>query len=152
MDNNKAGISSCPGIYVVYRCDYDPFVDMIDVKEVIYIGETDDIYKRHNSSGPHEHYEDFKRYAGGKEHICYGEILLPDLSEDDRKIIEAAMIHIEKPEINTDYKDHYTKPASYVRMTGGPDCWERNVFIHPRDNGDETAIEGLVDYLRRNCR
>lgn len=139
-----------PGIYIVYRCDYDPRNHTVDVKEVLYIGETDDIYKRHNSATPHEHYEDFVKLAGGEEHVCYGTILLPDVSEDDRKIIEAAMIHVQQPPINTDHKDHYSKPASDITMTGGPDCWKTKHFIHPFDKGDEVGFNSLKDFLKLN--
>ena len=147
LDKNKNGLSKSAGIYIVYKCDYNSFNDSVNVKEVLYIGETGNIYGRHVTN-THEHYDDFIKYAGGKEHICYGEILLPNLSDDDRKMIEAAMIHVQKPVINDENdKKHYTKSASDIIMSGGPDCWKTKHFIHPFHKGDEIGMKSLFDYL-----
>ena len=44
----------------------------MDVKKVyIYIGETDNIYIRHNSVKSHEHYDDFVKYADRVVNISY---------------------------------------------------------------------------------
>lgn len=150
LERNKHGLSKASGIYVVYKCDYDSLKDRVDVKEVIYIGESQNIYDRHITN-KHEHYEDFVREAGGKEHICYGEILLPDVSDEDRKTIEAAMIHRQKPKVNDEkHKAHYAKPASDITMTGGPDCWKTKHFIHEHDGDDEIGFDTLTDFLRLN--
>ena len=137
LDRNKQGLSKLPGIYIVYKCDNNSQDDTVDIKEILYIGETENIFERHNSSTPHEHYDDFVKHAGGKDHICYGEILLPDVSEEERQIIEAALIHMQQPPINKTNQEHYNKPASEVTINGGPDCWESKHFIHPVDYGDE---------------
>lgn len=144
LDKNRYSMGKYPGIYIVYKCDYDKQNDTVNVKEVLYIGETEDLFKRHNSEIPHEHYNDFVKYAGGKEHLCYGIIPLPCHSDEDRKTIEAAMIHIQRPQINTDHKNHYTKPASDITMTGGPDCWKTKHFIHPFDYGDEIILDDTL--------
>lgn len=149
LEKDKEALQPYPGIYVVYKCDYNPHDRTVDIKDILYIGEAENIFKRHNSDTPHEHLEDFKRYAGGEEHVCYGEILLQDMSEEDRKTIEAAMIHIQQPLINWSSTFHYTKPASDILMTGGPDCWKRKHFIHPINNGDEIGTDTLEEYLKR---
>lgn len=146
---NKHDLHQCQGIYIVYKCDYNTQNDSVDIKDILYIGQTDNIFERHNNpQKPHEHNDDFVREAGGKEHICFGEILLPDIREDDLETIEAALIHIQKPPVNTDNKSHYTKSASDITMTGGPDCWNTKRFIHPFNNGDEIANYSLLESLK----
>ncbi len=74
LDRDKATLPAVPGIYVVYKCDYDSFHDRVDVKEPLYVGETQNIRERHNGTPVHpkihERDEDFIREAEGEGHIC----------------------------------------------------------------------------------
>ena len=142
----KIGLPAIAGIYVVYKCDYNPQSDTIDIKEILYIGETQNIHERHNGTKEeptvHEHLEDFRREAKGDEHICYGVIPFKG-SAYEREWLEASLIHFQQPDINTDHKDHYGYPAAEVKIYGDTSGWRSSNFAHPFDYGDEVEDKNI---------
>lgn len=129
LDRDRATLPEIPGIYIVYKCDYDSFHDRVDVKEPLYIGESQNIRESHNGipdhPAKHEHYEDFVRAAGGEGHICYGIVPMPEFSDPDRKRIQAAMIFSEKPSLNSaTEKDHYIHSPLQLTLHGFPTSWK----------------------------
>lgn len=129
LDQDKATLPDVPGIYVVYKCDYDSFHDRVDIKEPLYIGESENIRERHNGTpehpSKHEHYEDFVRAAGGEGHICYGIVPMQEFSDADRKRIQDAMIFSEKPTLNdAPEKTHYSHPPIDLTLLGFPSSWK----------------------------
>ncbi len=132
LDRDRATLPEVPGIYVVYKCDYDAFHDRVDVKEPLYIGESQNIRESHNGTpdhpAKHEHYDDFVKEAGGEGHICYGIVPMPEFTDADRKRIQAAMIFSEKPSLNeAEAKDNYSQADIHLLIEGFPNCWK-----HPR--------------------
>ncbi len=129
LDRDRATLPEVPGIYVVYKCDYDSFHDRVDVKEPLYVGETQNIRERHNGTtehpAKHEHYNDFIKEAGGEGHICYGVVPMPEFSEEDRKWIQDAMSFSEKPPLNEgSEKDNYSHASVHLLIEGFPTCWK----------------------------
>lgn len=136
LDRDKETMPEVAGIYVVYKCDYDSYTDTVEVKEILYIGESQNIRERLNSTpdhpSNHELYDDFVNEAGGAGHICYGLIPMSDYSEGDRKWIQEAMVFQQKPPINKrQEKDHYTHPAIELTMEGFPNSWKSTHFSLP---------------------
>ncbi len=128
LDQDKATLPEVPGIYIVYKCDYDSFHDRVDVKEPLYIGESHNIRERHNGTpdhqSQHDHYDDFVREAGGEGHICYGIVPMEDFSDEERKMIQDAMIFTEKPSLNDSYqKDYYYNSPINLTLLGFPNSW-----------------------------
>lgn len=145
LDRDKATMPKFSGIYVVYTCNYDSFSETVDVKEVLYIGETKNIYERHNGIPDqptnHEHYDDFVKEAGGTVHICYGVIPMDGYPDEDRKWIQDAMIYSQKPPINDgNEKEHYTHPAIDLTLNGFPNCWKTFYIILPVNVRDKIGI------------
>ncbi len=128
LDKDKATLPEVPGIYVVYKCDYDSFHDRVDVKEPLYIGESQNIRERHNGTSDHpsqhDHYEAFVRAAGGAGHICYGIVPMEEFSAEERKMIQDAMIFTENPPINEGtVKEYYSHPSIHLALYGFPASW-----------------------------
>ena len=131
LDRDKATLPHIAGIYVVYRCNYDSFMDVVDVKEVLYIGESHNIYERHNGTTDfptkHENYKDFVDMAGGVDHVCYAVIPKEEYSDEERKWIQDALIFSQQPSINKDTeKNDYSHLPVDLLLIGFPDCW----YIH----------------------
>lgn len=104
------------GIYIVYKGSYNPQTDQVSVGDPIYIGETDNIRKRHTDG--HEHQPDFDKAIKG---IVNGKVLYSAAkieNEDDRKRVENALIYHEQPDINTDGKDSFKHPDTRVVSSG----------------------------------
>ncbi|MDE5793174.1 MAG: hypothetical protein K2I08_00455 [Muribaculaceae bacterium] len=145
LDCDKAYLPHIPGIYVVYSCDYDSSSGIAEIKDVLYIGETQNVNERHNGTPDHpkqhEHYEDFVRKAGGVEHVCYGIVPMEDYSDDTRVWIQDAMIFRQKPQINSGpEKYHYNHPAIDLTLQNFPNCWKTFHIFMPYDYGDEVGL------------
>ena len=145
LERDKITLPHIPGIYVVYRCDYDSSSGILEIKDVLYIGETQNVHKRHNGTPDHpkqhEHYEDFVREAGGADHVCYGVVPMEDYSDDNRIWIQDAMIFRQKPPINSGAeKDHYNHPAINLTLQNFPNCWKTFHVFMPFDYGDEVGL------------
>lgn len=131
LDRDKATLPEVPGIYVVYKCDYDSYTDQVDVKEPLYIGESENIRERHNGTpdhpSKHDHYDDFVRAAGGEGHICYGIVSMPEFSDADRKWIQDAMIFSERAPLNEgSEKTHYSHPSIHLTLLNFPNSWKHH--------------------------
>lgn len=145
LNRDKSTLPQVPGIYVVYKCNYDPYIDRVDIIEPLYIGETQNIHERHNGTPEHptnhEHYEDFVREAGGAEHICYGVVPMEEYSDEERKWIQDAMIIRQNPTINNGpEKYHYSHPAIDLTLQGFPNCWKTFHIFMPFNNSSEFEL------------
>ena len=104
------------GIYCVYSGSYNPNTDKVSVGELVYIGEAENIQKRHTDV--HEHQEDFDNSVKG---ITNGKVLYSTAkleNENDRKRVENALIYHEQPDINTDGKDSFKHPFTRIVSSG----------------------------------
>lgn len=143
----RCKLPAVAGIYIVYKCIPNKANNTIDIKDILYIGETENIRKRHNGTAgkpeKHEHYDDFVDAAGGEENVCYGWIPLSNNTEEERKWIQDALIHMQQPPINDASKLHYNHLAAEIRIYGAPDEWKMKHFAHPFDYSDELEIKNL---------
>ena len=55
---NKSSLPAKAGIYCVYTCKYNTTLRKLEQLNLIYIGESENIYDRHKDN-KHEHYKDF---------------------------------------------------------------------------------------------
>jgi len=94
LEKNKGNMPHCVGVYVVYRSIYNATANIVDLKEIIYIGQAQDINERINT---HDRLADFKDALGNDETLCYAcaQIKKPDLD-----IVENALIIAQSPRLN----------------------------------------------------
>ena len=128
LDRDKATLPRIAGIYIVYKCNYDSFMDVVDVKEVLYIGESQNVKTSLNGTPDnplqHKHYDEFVKQAGGANCLCYGIIPMEEYSSDERKWIQDAMIYSQRPPLNKEAeKIAYFHPSIELSLNGLPDCW-----------------------------
>lgn len=145
LDRDKATMPKVPGIYVVYKCNYDPYTDRVEVIEPLYIGETQNIHERHKGNpeypANHEHYDDFVREAGGADHICYGVVPMEEYSDEERKWIQDAMIFHQKPPVNAGpEKENYYHPVIDLTLQCFPNCWKTFHILIPFNNREEIVL------------
>lgn len=101
-DVKKNKLPECEGIYLVYRCIYNEIKKNVTLKELIYIGQTDNIHDRIIN---HERYEDFIKELKYNEQLCYS--YTPIKVAEDRDVIENALIFMQKTRLNDKLKDKY---------------------------------------------
>lgn len=93
---NKGGIPSISGVYCVYECTN---VDArnLDIKRLIYIGESADINYRIIN---HDKLPLWQRFVRAGNELCYS---YTKINAPDRFRVEAAFINRHKPPVNTEY-------------------------------------------------
>lgn len=112
MEVNKNGIPDASGIYCVYACTYNAITDKVSIRELIYVGESDNIWNRISN---HERLADWKKRLRSNETLCYS---FAGFSENDRVRAEAAVIFHHKPPCNTEYRNSFQFDTTTVTTSG----------------------------------
>lgn len=136
LDRDKATMPECSGVYIVYRCDYESYNDIVNLDEVLYIGESQNIYKHFNDgqNNPtwHKHYDDLVKKAGGANHLCYGIVPMNMYQKEQREWIRDALVFYQKPILNSeDKKERYLHPEVEIIIKDFPDCWNTSHIFLP---------------------
>ena len=112
MEVNKNGIPDASCIYCVYACTYNAITDKVSIRELIYVGESDNIWNRISN---HERLADWKKRLRSNETLCYS---FAGVSENDRVRAEAAVIFHHKPPCNTEYRNSFPFDTTTVTTSG----------------------------------
>lgn len=111
-DCNKATLPHDSGIYMVYRCIYDSLTDKVTLKEIIYIGQAEDLCDRLNN---HDKRPLFLKACERGEEICYA---YANVSMDDLNIVENALVFAQKPRLNFDLVDSFNYDSAAFLVEG----------------------------------
>lgn len=99
------------GVYFVYRATYDSSANTVSLKELLYIGEAENIHHRVTT---HNRFEDWKRKLRAGEILCWSQCA----EAIDRKTLEAALIFKHKPPLNVEYVNSYPCESASVSLSG----------------------------------
>lgn len=113
---NPDGLPTDAGIYCVYACTYNPQTDKVAISRLLYIGESENIWKRVNN---HEKKPEWERQLSRNEVLCFNASTTSVLGQSyDRERVEAAMIFHHKPPCNVEYKNTFPFDRTTVTITG----------------------------------
>lgn len=112
LNNQKASVPTDSGIYCVYAATYLPDVDRVSLRELIYVGESDNVGKRLEN---HERTNDWYKRLRFGEVLCYS---MAPVGSVDRVRAEAAVIHKHKPPCNTEYISRFPYTSTGVKTSG----------------------------------
>ena len=113
---SKEDLPSYGGIYLVYKGSFNPKNKTVDLCELVYVGEAENIKDRHIKG--HEHDKDFQNKIKGIVNGCVIYATAQLENENDRKRVENAIIYHEQPDINTDGKDGFNYSKTHVVSSG----------------------------------
>lgn len=110
---NISGLPEKSGIYGVYACTHDINAGKVNIKRLIYIGESKDVKAR---VAGHNKWEEWKGKLRAGEVICLN---VAEISpEADRQRAEAAMIFQHKPTCNTEYTENFPFDLTNIETEG----------------------------------
>jgi len=112
LEKDAAGLPEYSGIYLVYRCVYDKNTDRVSLRELIYIGQAENLKKRLN---PHSRLDDFKKECQNNESVCYS---YASISLGDLDVVENALVFAQQPRLNIDLKNNYNHDAASFVIEG----------------------------------
>lgn len=100
------------GIYIFYRCKYNKQENKVELIEILYIGQAEDIKDRINR---HDKYPDFDDYLKPGEELC---LSYAKLSTNDLDRVENALVYTQKPPFNELLKDHFNYNDTTLNVKG----------------------------------
>ena len=119
---NKNGVPSKSGIYLVYRCVYDDKSNTVGLKDIIYIGQAENV---HDRIADHDKLKDFNAQLKQGEELCYSVAVVPS---SDLDVVENALIFAQKPILNDKLKDSFNHGAVTVKVDGRCACMKYTDF------------------------
>ncbi len=119
---NKGGVPAKSGIYLVYRCVYNSKKDTVGLKEIIYIGKSENA---HNRIVNHDKIHEFNAQLENGEELCYAFAEVPVTNLD---IVENALVFAQKPILNDNLKDSYNYEAVSIKVDGRCACMKYTDF------------------------
>jgi excinuclease UvrABC nuclease subunit len=111
-DEKKGSVPASSGIYCVYSCVYDKSKKTVDLKKLIYIGQSADVKKR---LANHDKYDAWKKHVVAQGELCFTFALVTSQNLDR---CEAAMIFKHKPVENSDYLNSFPFDRTTISLKG----------------------------------
>ncbi len=113
---NKEVLPEYSGIYFVYRAvpHEDPNTKKVTVtlKELIYIGQAENILERHKS---HEKQTEFEQELKPGEELCYS---TTEVTKNDLNRVENGLIYKRKPRLNDKGTQSFDHPRTTFILNG----------------------------------
>ena len=123
------GLPEISGIYCVYACKFDPDKETVAIRQLLYIGESDNIRKRIPEE-PKKRRDVWAKELLSGEELC---VSRAEVRSADRSRVEAALIYHHKPPCNTEYVDNFPFDKTTV-TTSGDNAKLSEKFTEERDN------------------
>lgn len=120
---NKGSVPAQSGIYCVYACTYNQSKDTVTLRELIYVGESENVRDR---LANHERLPDWQKRLKVGETLCYS---VAAVSGSDRNRAEAAVIFHHKPPCNTEYKYSFPFEATTIQTFGRNDLLDSSFTV-----------------------
>ena len=112
LESHKTSVPAASGVYCVYAGTYRAETDKVSLRELIYVGESNDVRERLSN---HERLKDWKRHLRTGETLCYS---VAKVNSDDRERAEAAVIYRNKPPCNTEYVYRFPFESTTIQTSG----------------------------------
>jgi hypothetical protein len=112
IECNKEDIPEKPGIYCVYECSYNKVLGTVSIKNLIYIGESENVCQ---SILNHEGNKDWDLLLRPGFQLCYN---FAEANAYDLKRIITAFIFRHKPIANKKCQDNFPFEKTIIRSTG----------------------------------
>lgn len=126
-DEIRGRFPELAGIYFVYSGYYNPINKWVTLKRLLYIGETDNLYQRHNE---HDKRVDFIKQLSEDEKLFYS-FALTEYSEKERKRIESALIYELLPPLNEKSTTTFNYQPTKVEIGGDRHAYIPDIISAP---------------------
>ncbi len=118
VDGRQMQMPERAGIYCVYTCNVRSD-QQLEISRLLYIGKAENIKARNVN---HERHDDWKRYCGPGETLCFS---CAELQSKSLDVCESALIFKHKPVCNDQLKDGFYRSPTHIVTTGA------NLYLSP---------------------
>lgn len=109
LEENASSMPKYSGIYIAYICKYKVETNKVLLKEIVYIGQAENLNKRITE---HKKLGDLQKECIYDETICYA---YASVSLNDLDVVENALVFAQKPRLNKQLKNDFKhKRASFI--------------------------------------
>lgn len=126
-ESNISGIPKKSGVYVVYECVYNQQTNKVDLKNIIYIGEAEDVNDR---IANHEKWSEWRKHCSSYNQICFS---CAPITSPDKDRAEAALIYKHKPPVNDEYKDNFPFDETTLKLSGEASLLNTDFTVYRKD-------------------
>ena len=120
---DSSNLPETSGVYCVYKCIYSTTNDSVELKELLYIGKSENIHERHLN---HENKAEWELECHSGERLCY---TFATVDVVDLTCCEAALIYNNKPKCNHEGKDSFTHEDVYLVTRGSNRFLSTDVLV-----------------------
>lgn len=121
---DRTVLPSHSGIYFVYVCTYNQQANTVMLKQLIYIGESEDVNNRVMN---HEKYNEWLKYLSNGEELCFSTV---KVENSCRVRVEAAYIFKHEPPVNTEYINSFQFDQTTIISNGEIASLGRNFTVY----------------------
>lgn len=111
--SNPLTLPDWPGIYCIYACKHYVYPNRVLIRELLYIGESENI---HNRVWTHKRRDDWESKLRDTEILCYNITEVDSMF--DREQIKEAMIHRHKPPCNEEPIHPFPFEKTIIQISG----------------------------------
>lgn len=122
LEENASSLPEYSGVYMAYRCDYNKITNKVTLKEIVYIGQAENLRTRILS---HNNTKDLHVGCAEGELICYA---YASVSLNDLDVVENALIFAQQPRLNQKLKESFNHNASSFEIEGACILLNRTIF------------------------
>lgn len=126
-DDALSDVPNQSGIYCVYACVRRNEERMVNIRALLYIGESSHVQRRLQTHDRHDDWVDELKFG---ETLCYS---FAPVTPSDRERTEAALIFKCQPPLNEEHTGHFTYEDTTV-ITKGENCKLPSVFTIEKDS------------------
>ncbi len=112
LERNKGDVPAKSGVYLVYRGQYNNEKNIVELNEIIYIGQSVNMRERIVN---HDHLQAFNATLNAGETLCYS---CAAVDEEDLDIVENALIIAQKPRLNETIRNDVDYSEKRFRVNG----------------------------------
>lgn len=118
-----ASLPQTSGVYCVYACEYDVWLQRYEAKKLLYIGEADNIARELGRSALQK---------------LWQKVLVPnqilgfsfvEVEEKDRFMVESALVAEHRPLLNETYQERFTADNLVIFNTGRTPLLNSSFFV-----------------------
>ena len=124
---NKKYIPEFSGVYIIYRCSYVLPQKVVDLIDVLYIGQADNLRRRisqHNEA-------EFQTALKAGETLCYA---CAPIDKQEMNQVENGLVFAEKPPYNNNLKNEYSYDDAEFHLEGTCRLLKNTDYIITTDN------------------
>lgn len=123
LDDKRSSLPTYSGVYLVYCGTLSDDRNFLRCREIIYIGQAEDIRRRHSD---HERRKDFLAQLQPGEVLFYSYAKVETALLDR---IENALIYHQQPPLNTSGKESYLYPDTEIDSDGQCALLDRQIIV-----------------------